>query len=150
MELLLEMMVAYLGQHKVITLVIFAIVFDLFVGLLLACKMKKVNSTIGIDGMIRKVGMLGCIVFLVFVDFLLGVNIIGLLPDNILSMFKVIGMSAIGISDLFGLLFAAFEALSIIKNWTLLGLPMFKGVNDWIQNFLETFTDEMPTTHKNQ
>ena len=22
-------------------------------------------------------------------------------------------------------------------------------VNDWVQNFLETFTDEMPTTHKN-
>lgn len=149
MEAFLELMVAYLAQHKVITLVILAIIFDLFVGLLLACRTKKVNSTIGIDGMIRKVGILGCIVFLVFVDFLLKINFIGRLPDNILAMFEAIGMSAIGISDLFGLLFAAFEALSIIKNWTLLGLPMFKGVNDWIQNFLETFTDEMPTTHKN-
>ena len=149
MELLLEMMVAYLAQHKVITLVILAILFDLFIGLLLACKLKKVNSTIGIDGMIRKVGMLGCIVFLVFVDFLLGFNLIGWLPESILSMFEAIGMQVIGISDLFGLLFAAFEVLSIIKNWTLLGLPMFKGVNEWCINFLETFTDEMPTTHKN-
>ena len=149
MEALLEMMVTYLTQHKVITLVILAIIFDLFVGLLLACRTKKVNSTIGIDGMIRKIGMLGCIVFLVFVDFLLKLNLIGWLPNSILAMFEPIGMTVIGISDLFGLLFAAFEALSIIKNWTLLGLPMFKGVNDWIQNFLETFTDEMPTTHKN-
>ena len=38
-------------------------------------------------------------------------------------------------SDLFGLLFACFEMLSIIKNWTLLGLPMFKGVNEWCLNF---------------
>ena len=149
MELLLEMMVAYLGQHKVITLVILAIIFDLFIGLLLACKTKKVNSTIGIDGMIRKVGILGSIVFLVFVDFLLELNLIGWLPNSILSMFEAIGMSIIGISDLFGLLFAAFEVLSIVKNWTLLGLPMFKGVNEWCINFLETFSDEMPTTHKN-
>lgn len=61
MELLLQTLVSYLTQHKVITMVILAIIFDLFVGLLLACKSKKVNSTIGIDGMIRKVGMLGCI-----------------------------------------------------------------------------------------
>lgn len=149
MEAFLEMMVAYLAQHKVITLVILAIIFDLFIGLLLACRTKKVNSTIGIDGMIRKVGMLGCIVFLVFVDFLLKLNLIGWLPDSILAMFEAIGMSVIGMSDLFGLLFAAFEVLSIIKNWTLLGLPMFKGVNEWCTNFLETFTDEMPTTHKN-
>lgn len=150
MELLLQTLVSYLAQHKVITLVILAIIFDLFVGLLLACRTKKVNSTIGIDGMIRKVGMLGCIVFLVFVDFLLKLNLIGWLPENILVMFEAIGMSVIGMSDLFGLLFAAFEVLSIIKNWTLLGLPMFKGVNEWCTNFLETFTDEMPTTHKNQ
>ena len=150
MEAFLQMMVGYLAQHKVITLVILAIIFDLFVGLLLACRTKKVNSTIGIDGMIRKVGILGSIVFLVFVDFLLKINFIALLPDSILSMFEAIGMSVIGISDVFGLLFAVFETLSILKNWTLLGLPMFKGVNDWIQNFLETFTDEMPTTHKNQ
>lgn len=149
MEFLLQTLVSYLAQHKVITLVILAILFDLFIGLLLACKSKKVNSTIGIDGMIRKVGMLGSIVFLVFVDFLLGFNLIGWLPESILAMFKAIGMQVIGISDLFGLLFAAFEVLSIIKNWTLLGLPMFKGVNDWCVNFLETFTDEMPTTHKN-
>ena len=150
MEAFLQMMVGYLAQHKVITLVILAIIFDLFVGLLLACRTKKVNSTIGIDGMIRKVGILGSIVFLVFVDFLLKINFIALLPDSILSMFEAIGMSVIGISDVFGLLFSVFETLSILKNWTLLGLPMFKGVNDWIQNFLETFTDEMPTTHKNQ
>ena len=148
MELLIQRLVLYLSQHKVITLVVLTILFDVFIGILLACKLKKVNSTIGIDGMVRKVGMLGSIVFLTFVDFLLGFNLIGWLPDSILSMFKMVGMQEIGVSDLFGLLFAIFEILSIIKNWILLGLPMFKGVNEWCTNFLETFTDEMPTTHK--
>ena len=148
MEMLLQTLALYLAQHKVITFVVLTILFDVFIGILLACKLKKVNSTIGIDGMIRKVGMLGSILFLTFVDFLLGFNLIGWLPEAILSMFKMIGMQEIGGSDLFGLLFATFEILSIIKNWILLGLPMFKGVNEWCTNFLEAFTDEMPTTHK--
>ena len=140
----MEKLVMYVTQHKVITLVVLAILFDLFIGILLACKTKKVNSAIGIDGMIRKVGMLGSIVFLVFVDYLLGFNLVGWVPTTIL---EVIRLKEIGISDLFGLLFACFEMLSIIKNWTLLGLPMFKGVNEWCENFLENFTNEF-TSHK--
>ena len=148
MESLNQLLVTYMISHKIITIVIISILFDVFIGVLLACKSKKINSTIGIDGMIRKVGMLGSIIFLTFLDFILKFNLIGWLPDTILTILKVIGIQMIGISDLFGLLFAAFEILSIIKNWTLLGLSMFKGINQWCQNFLETLTDEMTSTHK--
>ena len=95
-------------------------------------------------GMIRKASMLVCLVFLVCLDFLLGINLIGWLPDSILNIFKVINLNCIGISDVFSLLFVIFELLSILKNWSLMGLPMFKGVNDWINNFLDTFTEELP------
>lgn len=53
-------------------------------------------------------------------------------------------MDNIGISDVFSVLFVVFELLSILKNWALMGLPMFKGVNEWIEKFLETFTEELP------
>ena len=51
---------------------------------------------------------------------------------------------------MFALLFIVFELLSILKNWALIGLPMFKGVNEKVTGFLETFTDEMPSTNKNE
>nr|DAE10108.1 MAG TPA: holin [Siphoviridae sp. ctGuJ10] len=146
----MERLFFYLSNHKMIVFVIIAILFDLFIGILRATKEKKLNSAIGIDGMIRKVAMIGCLGFLVLVDCLLHLNIIGWLPTQILDLFKNIGIETVGVSDVFGLLFIVFEILSIIKNWTLLGLPMFKYVNDWVNNFLETFTDEMPTTEKNK
>lgn len=145
----MELLLNYLTVHKMIIFVIIAILFDVFIGVLRAVKEKRTNSTIGIDGMIRKVGMLGSIVFLVVIDFLLGINLVGWLPKDILSIMSVVGLEFIGVSDLFGLLFVAFEILSIIKNYSLLGLPIFKGVTAWVTNFLEAFTDEMPTTKKN-
>lgn len=145
----MEQLLNYLMLHKMIIFVIIAIIFDTFIGVLWALKDKRVNSTIGIDGMIRKVGMLGCIVFLVIVDYLLKLNLVGWLPADVLEVFSVIGLDYVGISDLFGLLFVAFEILSIIKNWAMLGLPMFRGITDWVTTFLETFTDELPTTDKN-
>lgn len=48
----------------------------------------------------------------------------------------------------FLVLFIIFELLSILKNWALLGLPMFKGVNEWITDFLKTFTEELPADDK--
>ena len=51
---------------------------------------------------------------------------------------------------MFALLFIVFELLSILKNWALIGLPMFKGVNEKVTRFLETFTDEMPSINKNE
>lgn len=94
--------------------------------------------------MTRKTSMLACVVFLVCLDFLLHINLISWLPEQILQIFKLIHMDNIGISDLFSVLFVVFELLSILKNWTLMGLPMFKGVNEWIRKFLETFTEELP------
>lgn len=146
----MELLLNYLQSHRMIIFVVAVIVFDLFLGVMRAFKERKTNSTIGIDGMIRKASTLGCLVFLICMDFLVKINFIGWVPDQILVIFKTLGIEAVGVSDVFGLLFVIFELMSVLKNWALLGLPMFKGINEWISNFLETFTDEMPTTNKNQ
>lgn len=144
-----EMLIVFLSNHKIVTAVAIAIIFDLFIGILRATKEKRTNSSIGIDGMIRKTAMIGCLCFLGVVDFLMQVNLISWLPKQVLDLLTVISMDAVGITDVFGILFIVFELLSIVKNWTLLGLPIFKGINDWINTFLEKFTDELPTTNKN-
>ena len=45
-------------------LLLIFIVFDIIFGILRAIKEKEINSTIGIDGMIRKVGMIISTIFL--------------------------------------------------------------------------------------
>ena len=140
----MDILLNYLHQHTTIIIVAVAIIFDTLLGFFLSVKDKKTYSSIGIDGMIRKASMLACIVFLVCLDYILHINIIGWLPEQILQIFKIVHMDNIGISDVFSVLFVVFELLSILKNWALMGLPMFKGVNEWIEKFLETFTDELP------
>ena len=51
------------------------IVLDTIFGILRAIKERSVNSAIGIDGIIRKVGMLIAIFFLALIDII--INIIG-------------------------------------------------------------------------
>lgn len=140
----MDVLLNYLHNHTTIIIVVVAVVFDTLLGFFLSIKDKKTYSSIGIDGMIRKVSMLACVVFLVCLDFILHINLIGWLPEQILQIFKIVHMDNIGISDVFSVLFVVFELLSILKNWALMGLPMFKGVNEWIEKFLETFTEELP------
>ena len=140
----MDILLNYLHQHTTIIIVAVAIIFDTLLGFFLSVKDKKTYSSIGIDGMIRKASMLACVVFLVCLDYILHINIIGWLPEQILQIFKIVHMDNIGISDVFSVLFVVCELLSILKNWALMGLPMFKGVNEWIEKFLETFTEELP------
>lgn len=140
----MDILLNYLHQHTTIIIVAVAIIFDTLLGFFLSVKDKKTYSSIGIDGMIRKASMLACVVFLVCLDYILHINIICWLPEQILQIFKIVHMDNIGISDVFSVLFVVFELLSILKNWALMGLPMFKGVNEWIEKFLETFTEELP------
>ena len=61
---------------------IVVIVLDLILGILRAIREKSINSCIGIDGMIRKVGMLIVIVFLTIIDTIIHLNLIGFIPKN--------------------------------------------------------------------
>lgn len=146
----MEILLNYLQNHKMLVIVAMIILLDTILGSILSVKEKKTNSSIGIDGMTRKVSMIACLSFLVVFDFIVKLDLIGWVPSQILEIFKTFGINSVGISDLFALLFIAFELLSVLKNWMLLGLPMFKGVNEKVTGFLETFTDEMPTTNKNK
>ena len=72
-----------------IKILIVVIVLDLILGVLRAIKEKAVNSTIGIDGMIRKFGMLIVIVFLFIIDSIMHFNLIGFIPENIRTVINM-------------------------------------------------------------
>ena len=119
-------------------LVIIMIVMDVIFGSLRAAKDRAFNSSVGIDGGIRKVGMLLSLVCLVFVDILCPVNLIGFIPETIRNY---IHLQDITVMEFFALLYIIYEILSVLKNMTLSGLPVRK---IWItvKGFLKKNTGE--------
>ena len=82
LEFLMQM-----AQSPFLRAVALAIVFDTIMGVLRACKERKFNSCVGINGAIRKVGMILSILFLHLADVVVSINLIGFIPKE-LSVWK--------------------------------------------------------------
>lgn len=136
---MIEFFQSLINQQGV-QLLIIVITLDVIFGVLRAIKEKTLNSTIGIDGIIRKVGMLICIVFLSLIDLIVSVNFIFFLPDDIKQFLHV---EQIGLADLFNALFIIFEALSILKNMVLCKLPIPKKFQEFLEKIMKEFTGEI-------
>ncbi len=127
------------AHNKLIQLVIIAVIIDTIFGVLRAIKEHNFNSCFGINGAIRKCGMIISIMLLVVVDYITNFNMIGFLPDEVRNY---IGNS-IGISGFFAILDIAYEVVSILKNMALCGLPV-KKLWLYVKTFLSKYTDELP------
>lgn len=119
-----------------------AICADMVFGSLRAIKYRKWNSSVGIDGGIRKVGMTAAVLLLTLVDMLLNINLIGWVDAEISAVLASAGIVKLGITELFAFLFTLYEATSILKNMLLCGLPIPAGLRDKVAKWLEKMTDE--------
>lgn len=138
MEFLMQM-----AQNPFLRAVALAIVFDTIMGVLRACKERKFNSCVGINGAIRKVGMILSILFLHLADVVVNINLIGFMPKE---LWAAIGMETplhLGMAEFFAILFVAYEIVSILKNMTLAGLPV-KGLWQKVKALLSKYTTELP------
>ena len=120
-----------------------AIVFDTIMGLLRAVREKSFNSCFGINGAIRKVAMVICILFLGLADKIIGLNLIGFIPVDLWTAAGLQIPVSMGLMEFFALLFVLYEIVSILKNMTLAGLPV-KGVWKNVKTFLSKYTTELP------
>lgn len=116
------------------------ITLDTIFGILRAIKEKNLNSCIGIDGIIRKVGMLISIIFLMAIDTIIHLDLIGFIPDTVK---EILNFGQVGIADLFMILFIVFEILSIFKNMILCKLPIPKALQQFLENAMKEFTGEI-------
>lgn len=123
-----------------VKLLIIVIVLDTIFGILRAIKEKSLNSCIGIDGIIRKTGMLISIIFLALIDIIVNIDLIGFIPENVKN---VLQFGKVGISDIFNLLFIIFEILSIFKNMILCKLPIPKKLQIYLEDIMKEFTGEI-------
>lgn len=128
-----------------IKVLVVVIVLDLILGVLRAIRERNLNSCIGIDGMIRKVGMLIVIVFLTIIDAIIHLDLIGFIPEIVKETLK---LGQVGISSLFNILFIIFEILSIFKNMILCKLPIPKKLQDYLENVMKEFTGEIKENKK--
>lgn len=128
-----------LAQNSCFKLLIIFVVFDTTFGILRAIRERKINSCIGIDGMIRKSGMILSSLFLYIIDRLIDINFLGFIPDSFLNL---VGIESVGIGELFGILFIIFESLSVLKNMYKCKMPIPKKLNDLLEKVLTEFTKE--------
>lgn len=120
-------------------LVIF-VILDLVFGVLRAIKQKQINSTIGIDGMIRKTAMLVSVIFLSAVDSIVKIDVIGFIPEIIK---EAMHFETVSLTDLFSIFYTLFEILSILKNAIFCELPIPKGIREKLENLLKDWTSEV-------
>lgn len=138
----MERLLTEIATNVVIELVVIAVVMDTIFGAGRAIKYHCFNSSVGIDGAIRKISMLVSLVFLAVVDMLVHINLIGFIPEEVRAYFPQ-GISVIGLATFFGLLYLCYEAVSILKNMTLCGLPV-KKLWEFVRKLLSKYTKELP------
>lgn len=123
-----------------VKILIIVIVLDTIFGILRAIKEKEINSTIGIDGILRKTGMLITIFFLSMIDYIVKINLIGFIPEEIRTL---LNLKDVGISNLFNILYIIFEIISIFKNMILCKLPIPKKLQNYLEKIMKEFTTEI-------
>lgn len=127
-------------HNKGVQLLIIFIVLDVIFGVLRAIREGKLNSSIGIDGIIRKVGMIVTICVSILVDMIVSVDLIGFIPENVKV---VLGLSKVGCSMIFNIIYIIFEILSIFKNMYKCKLPLPKKLKVFLEKMLKEFTSEI-------
>ena len=137
---MIEKIFMELVASKVIEAAVLLIVFDTIFGIIRAIKERSFNSSVGIDGAIRKVSMLVSLVGLQIADFITGFNLIGFIPQEIRAYLP---LEVIGLAEFFGLIYCSYEIVSVLKNMALCGLPV-KKLWEAVQKFLSKYTKELP------
>lgn len=143
---ILKSLAAAMLYNKIIELVVIAVVMDTVFGAARAIKHKSFNSSVGIDGAIRKITMLISLVFLALIDFIVDINLIGFIPEEARKHLPE-SMAVIGLAAFFGLLYLCYEVVSILKNMALCGLPV-KKLWEAVRKFLGKYTEELPDAEK--
>ena len=129
-----ERIIFTLAFNTIVRLVVVAVVMDSIFGIGRAIREHKFNSSVGIDGAIRKIAMVVSI----------HINLIAFIPEEVRSYLPT---DTIGLAEFFGLLYICYEVVSILKNMALCGLPV-KGLWKRVQAFLGKYTEELPDTEE--
>ena len=128
-----------LTHNIFLEILVLVICLDTIFGCGRAIKYKKWNSTVGIDGLIRKVFMIISLIILMMIDYIINFDFIGFIPDEIKQFINI----KIGISSVFAILFILYEFTSVLKNMVKCGLPVPIKFKNKIEELLNKYTTEL-------
>lgn len=126
--------------NPLVILVAACVVADTIFGMMKALKQHTFNASFGLDGAIRKVVMIVSVLFLMLVDRLIGINVIGLISPEVREAVRI---DRIGLGELFCIMYALHEMASILRNWYVFGLPVPK----WMESKVEGMLAEMSNSN---
>lgn len=135
-------LMAAMENNLVVKLLLLTVCADMVFGSGRAIKERHWNSSVGIDGAIRKAGMVASIVLFSMMDMVLSVDLLGWLPVTAKDFMSSLGFVKAGVTELFGILYVLYELTSVLKNMMLCGLPVPAGIRQKIGSWLEIMTDE--------
>lgn len=135
-------LVSALVNNIFVDLLFIAVCADMIFGTLRAAKYRCWNSAVGIDGAIRKAGMVASVLLFTLMDMLLRADLLSWLPADIRNVMDTMGVVKMGITELFCLLFILYEATSVLKNMLLCGIPVPAGIREKLAVWLDNMTDE--------
>ena len=128
-----------MAQSSLFQLVAILVIMDVIFGCFRAIKERNFNSTIGINGMIRKAGILVSLLFMALMDTVIHIDLIAYIPEAIKSFLPA---PQVGLLEFFAIIYIVYELLSVLKNMTLSGLPV-KKIWDVVKKFLKANTSEI-------
>ena len=127
-------------NNKLIQVLVIFITLDVIFGILGSIKQHKTNSTVGIDGIIRKIGMIFSIAGCVVIDSIVEINLLSFIPEELRNY---LNLGSFGTASLFAILYSLFEILSIFKNMMRCKLPLPVKLQKLIYKLLNDFTSEV-------
>lgn len=125
-----------------VRLLLIVVCADMVFGSLRAAKYRCWNSAVGIDGAIRKAGMLACVLLFTAIDMMMHVDLLNWLPVDMRNTLDAFGVVKMGIMELFALLFILYEATSVLKNMLLCGIPVPAGIREKLAEWMDSMTEE--------
>lgn len=127
--------ISNIQNSPVVRILILLIVTDVIFGILRSIKEKKFTSGIGINGVIRKVAMITCIVVVYLFDIIVKIDLTSFVPEVLSSL-----VPTIGLCEFFGFILSLFELESIIDNYKAIGLPFPTVISTKISDWLHKLT----------
>lgn len=115
------------------------ITFDYVTGYTDAFLRKKVDSTVGIDGLIRKGSIIFAAIAFIAFDAITGFDVMAILPNEIKEYTSMFGVAQFGLAEILIIGFCLNELTSVFENLNKLGIPLPKFITKRLNKIKDSY-----------
>ena len=127
---------------RILMMISVLVLSDFMTGYVKAYIKCELNSSIGLDGLIRKAMILFSMLIFMILDSILRLNLISWLPNQMLEVIQRFGVEKMGLSELMGVGIILQEGTSILENLYQLGGSIPKVIAKRIERIRQSYLTE--------